>query len=241
MYDVESSVKLDTKKVVLLHEHTETFTPLFCSVIDDALLKVCQPYAVSSRYEFFWERSAAEFLCKVCSSVGSTGCWSKCGAVSHFRSLKWETLTRRLCALIWADWTITDHRPNSANMKRENTSDIQVLMYTVSQKNTLFSTITLLQKRRFVLKIKRLWSRNQTCWQGKNGEGFLYPSDHGGLGSGAILVQSVVLWWKIHILQKRELLYHPCVTCGVFRKVICKVKRPQTAQLVRYCSKAHEM
>jgi len=37
--NVESAVKLNAKKVDLLHEYTETFTPLVCSVIGDALLK----------------------------------------------------------------------------------------------------------------------------------------------------------------------------------------------------------
>jgi len=45
-----------------MNTHSETFTPLVCSVIDDVLL---------SRYEFFWERPAAEFLCKFYSSMGS--------------------------------------------------------------------------------------------------------------------------------------------------------------------------
>jgi len=38
--NVESTVKLNTKKVVFyMNTHSETFTPLVCSVIDDALFK----------------------------------------------------------------------------------------------------------------------------------------------------------------------------------------------------------
>jgi len=41
--NIESAVKLNIKKVFLLHEqlntHSETFTPLVCSIISDALLK----------------------------------------------------------------------------------------------------------------------------------------------------------------------------------------------------------
>jgi len=41
--NVESAVKLNTKKVILLHKHilrdVYSFTPLVCRVINDALLK----------------------------------------------------------------------------------------------------------------------------------------------------------------------------------------------------------
>jgi len=49
-------------------------------------------------------RSAAEFLCKFSSSVGidlDVGEINEMNvSISHFRSLKWETLTGRLYALI---------------------------------------------------------------------------------------------------------------------------------------------
>jgi len=72
--DVEFAVKLNTKKVVLLHEHT--LRRLHHSSVALSMmrcLKPCQPYhnVSNSSYEFFWERPAAEFLCKPCSSLGS--------------------------------------------------------------------------------------------------------------------------------------------------------------------------
>jgi len=52
-----------------MNTQSETFTPLVCYVIDDALFNAMP--AIHSRYEFLWGRPAAEFLCKFCSSVGS--------------------------------------------------------------------------------------------------------------------------------------------------------------------------
>jgi len=70
--------------------------------------KPCQPYHNVGPFMLwiFWRWTAAEFLFTYCSSLGSESWrWSHRPneinvGVSQFRSLKSETLARRLCALI---------------------------------------------------------------------------------------------------------------------------------------------
>ena len=57
-----------------MNTHSETFTALVCKRYRICLAQSHASHtiiSVSSRYEFFRERPAAEFLCKLCSAVGS--------------------------------------------------------------------------------------------------------------------------------------------------------------------------
>jgi len=109
MYNLQSEWIL--KRLPFTWTHTQrrlyhisvTFLVMCC-------LKICRPLShtimlVSSRYEFFWGRSAAKFLCKFCSSFGSylgvgvTAWWNKRGCLPFQKSNKGNT-TRRLRTLI---------------------------------------------------------------------------------------------------------------------------------------------
>ena len=125
MYKCRTCNQPNSKKVVLLHKHTHTHTrrrlhhSSVAYVIDDVLLKAmpATPWCRSVHVViFFWDRPAAKFLYKFCSSLVSyleveitdlmKGMWVS-AIWKVYNAL--ETLTRRLCALIeLTHWSLKD-------------------------------------------------------------------------------------------------------------------------------------
>jgi len=109
MYNLHSKWIL-RKSFFYTNTHTETFTSLVCSVINDALLKAMPaiPLCWSVHVINFPRQTCCWISMQILQFTGfRSGCWSHRPdeinvCVSHFRRLKWETGTEAVCTH-WAD------------------------------------------------------------------------------------------------------------------------------------------